>query len=436
MLKRSLDLFGAVVYGVGLVLGAGIYVLIGSAVEMAGNAVWISFLLAAIISSFTGLSYAELSTMFPKAGAEYVYIKNAFKNKLLGFIVGWLILFSVVVAVATVAMGFSSYFYGLFGIPKTLSAIILVFLLSILNLVGIKKSSWFNILFTFVEIGGLFLVIILGLGEFGNVNYFEVPDISGVFAAAALVFFAYLGFENVVTVAEETKNPSKNIPRALIISIIISTIFYVLIALATVSLVNWQTLTTVEAPLAYAVSSVLGPNGFTLLSFVALFATANSVLISLVVGSRIAYGMANDNALPQFISKVHDKTKTPWISILIIMVFSIVFILLENIDLVANLTSFAVFLNFMLINVSVISLRYKKPNWNRPFKIPLNIGKLPVTPIFGILSSLLMLSQFNLNVVLVGSVVIASGAIFFFLNEKLTMKNSRKSKVKTSSQYK
>lgn len=418
MLKRSLNLFGAAVYGIGIILGAGIYVLIGSAVGLAGNSVWLSFVIGAIISSFTGLSYAELSTMYPEAAAEYVYVKNAFKNQLLAFLTGWLIIFSGMVSIATVSLGFSSYFSALFGSPKLLAAIVLVILLSVLNFVGIKQSSRVNILFTAIEIGGLLLVIILGFGEFGNVNYFEVPSVSGVFAAAALVFFAYLGFEDIVNIAEETKEPSKNIPRALIISIVFTTVFYVLVALAVVNLASWETLGAVDAPLAYAVSTVLGSNGFSLLSYVALFATANTVLISLIVGSRMIYGMAKDAAFPNILSKIHGKTKTPWIAILCMMLLSVVFIFLENVDLVANLTSLGVFFTFALVNLSVIWLRYKRPELKRPFKVPLKIGKFPIIPFLGLLSCLLMVSQFNLNVLSVGAVVLGAGALFFFINNK------------------
>lgn len=419
MLKRSLGLFGATVYGVGVILGAGIYVLIGSAVGLAGNTVWVSFVIGAVISSFTGLSYAELSTMFPNAAAEYVYVKNAFKNRLLAFLTGWLIIFSGTVSIATVSLGFSSYFNALFGFPPLLAAVILVALLSFLNFLGIKQSSRVNIVFTAVEISGLLLVIILGFGGLGTVDYFAVPNVSGLFSAAALVFFAYLGFEDIVNIAEETKNPSKNIPRALIISIVITTVFYVLVALAVVNLANWETLGTVEAPLAYAVSTVLGSDGFTLLSYVALFATANTVLISLIVASRMIYGMANDAAFPTVFSKVHEKTKTPWIAILIMLFLSMFFILLENIDFVANLTSLGVFFTFALVNLSVIWLRYKKQDFNRPFKTPLNIGKFPVIPFLGLLSCLLMVSQFNLNVLFLGSVVLGLGVIFFFVYKKL-----------------
>jgi len=420
LLTRSIGLFEAVAYGVGIILGAGIYVLIGPATGLAGNSVWVSFIIGALISSLTGLSYAELSTMFPKAAAEYIYVKRAFKNDLLAFLTGWLIIFTGIVSISTVALGFGGYFKAIFAFPIFLSALILIILLSVLNFIGIEKSSKVNIIFTAIEVGGLLIVIILGMSKIGTVNYFEAPNISGVFGAAALMFFAYLGFEDIVNIAEETSNPQKNLPRALLLSIIITAIFYVLVGLAVVNLANWQVLSVSQAPLSFAVSTVLGPNGFSIMSYIALFATANTVLITSIVGSRMIYGMAKDNAIPNILSKVHKKTKTPWIAILTTMIFSMFFIFLGDIELIANITSLGVFITFALVNLSLIWLRYNKPNLKRPFKVPLNIKKFPVIPFFGLISCLLMLTQFDLFVILFGLVLIGSGVLVYAIYKKTT----------------
>ena len=145
--------------------------------------------------------------MFPKAAAEYIYVKRAFKSELLAFLTGWLIIFTGIVSMSTVALGFAGYFKAIFSLPIVFIASILIVLLSFLNFMGIEKSSKVNILFTTIEIGGLLLVIILGMSRIGTVNYFEAPSISGVFAAAALMFFAYLGFEDIVTLPRKQQNP-------------------------------------------------------------------------------------------------------------------------------------------------------------------------------------------------------------------------------------
>ena len=420
MLKRSVGLFGAVAYGVGIILGAGIYVLIGPAAGLAGNSVWLSFIIGALISSLTGLSYAELSTMYPKAAAEYIYVKRAFKSEILAFLTGWLIIFTGIVSMSTVALGFAGYFKALFTAPIILIAIILIIILSLLNFIGIDKSSKVNIIFTAIEVGGLLIVIILGMTKIGTVNYFEAPNLPGVFAASALMFFAYLGFQDIVNIAEETKNPQKNLPRALILSIAVTAIFYVLVGLAVVNLASIETLATSQAPLSYAVSTILGPNGFSIMSYIALFATANTVLITSIVGSRMIYGMAKDKALPTFLSKVSKKTKAPYTAILAVMVFSIFFIFIGDIELVANITSLGVFITFALVNLSLIYLRYKKPNLQRPFKVPLNIKKFPVIPFLGLISCLLMLTQFDLFVLIFGVALLGIGVIVFTIYKKTT----------------
>jgi len=410
-LKREIGLFGATSYGVGIILGAGIYALIGPAASIAGNSIWISFIIGALISSFTGLSYAELSALFPKAAAEYVYVKRTFENELLAFLTGWLIIFTGAVSASTVALGFAGYFKALFNSPTILTALALIALLSFLNFYGIKESSRVNILFTAVEIVGLLLIIFLGIGRFGEVNYLDTPNVQGIFAAAALMFFAYLGFEDIVNIAEETKNPQKILPRALILSILITAIFYVLVALSAVSLAGWKELGASSAPLAYAASKVLGENAFSVMSYIALFATANTVLIISIVGSRMIYGMAKDGSLPPILSKVHLKRRTPWIAVICVMVVSMFFVLLGDIELVAGITSFGVFITFAFVNLSLIWLRYKKPKLKRPFKAPINIGKFPVIAFLGLVSCALMVTQFDLNVVLFGTFVVGLGVI-------------------------
>lgn len=412
-LRREVGLFGATAYGVGIILGAGIYVLVGPAAGIAGNAVWMSFLIGALIASFTGLSYAELSSTFPKAAAEYVYVKRAWGNEMLAFLIGWLIIFTGVVTAATVALGFAGYFKALLGPPMILVALALIGVLSFLNFYGIKESTRLNILFTGVETVGLLLIILLGVGSIGSVNYFEAPSINGVLVAAALVFFAYIGFEDIVNIAEEMKNPEKTLPRALILSVIFTSILYVLVSISVVSLASWEDLGASSAPLAYAASMAFGENAFLLMSYIALFATANTVLIVLIVGSRMIYGMASGGSLPPILSAIHRRRRTPWLAVVVMMVFSMPFVLLGDIAFVAGVTSFGVFITFALVNLSLIWLRYKEPELKRPFKVPVNIGRFPVIAFLGLVSCSLMVTQFDLNVILLGTLVTGLGAVLF-----------------------
>jgi APA family basic amino acid/polyamine antiporter len=426
-LQRHLGLFHTTVYGVGLILGAGIYALIGDAAGETGNSLWISFILAAIAAIFTGLSYAELSSMYPKAAAEYSYVKNAFKNNFVAFIVGWLTLFVAVISASAIALGFGGYFTELFGTPIVASAVLIIVGLSFLNFFGIRESSAINIAFTVIEAAGLALVIWLGLSISGNVrvDYFEMPfGFSGIFSAFTLVFFAYIGFENIANIAEEIKNPRKVLPRAIIFSISITAIVYILVSVSAVRVLSWQELDVSLAPLADVVKRGLGDQWHFTVLFIALFATTNTVLIMLISGSRILYGIARDNSLPAFLGAIHHKRKTPWVATIVIGGLSMIFIFAGDIATVANISVFAIIMVFILVNLALIWLRYKQPNAERSFKVPLNVRKFPVLAALGIITPIFGVIQFDAYVLLMGLCVIISGAVFYFVYNKIGKKKT------------
>jgi len=424
-----MGLFHLTMYGVGLILGAGIYVLIGEASGFAGDAVWIAFVLGSIVALFAGLSYAELSSIFPKAAAEYIFVKNAFKNNFFAFIIGWLTVITSMITAATVALGFGGYFSEFLNIPIVISAIILIGILSIVNFVGIRESSWTNTIFTIIEATGLILIIIIGftISDPEPVNYFESPTgFTGIIIAFVLIFFAFIGFEDMANVAEEVRNPKKVIPKAIILSVMISGLIYVLVSLAVVRVINWQDLSLSAAPLADVAERGLGIQGHIIFSGIALFAITNTVLITLVAGARMIYGMARDNSFPNFLTKIHSKTKTPWIAVITIMVVAISFSFIGDIVIVANITVFAVVITFGAINLSVIVLRYTEPDIERKFRIPINIGKFPVLPIFGLGISVYMSLQFEIEVILVGFGIIAAGSIYYIIfNKKITRQKNK-----------
>jgi basic amino acid/polyamine antiporter, APA family len=401
-LERSLGLFQVTVMGVGIILGAGIYALIGVAASNAGNATWLSFFISAVIAIFTGLSYAELSSMFKGDSAEYHYLATAF-NKKFAFVIGASILAAGFVSSAAVALGFGGYFGQLVGMPIVWGAILLIVLMTVINFIGIKESSWFNTVSTSIEFLGLLVIIVLGITKFGSVNYFEMPaGLTGVFSSAALVFFAYLGFEGIVKLREETINPEKTIPKALVYSILITSVVYVLVAISAVSIVGWEALAASDAPLATAAAAVLGSPAFIVLAIIALFSTANTVLIMLVTNSRMIYGMAKEmKSLPKILSKVHKKTRTPYVAILVFMLLCIAFTLIGDLELVANLTNLFVFITFASVNLALIVLRYKEPKMKRPFKCPLNVGKFSIIALVGFLTSLFMLGIIIRNLIIV-----------------------------------
>jgi APA family basic amino acid/polyamine antiporter len=415
-LKRELGLLEVTLSGVGIIFGAGIYAIIGEAATLAGNAVWLSFAMAALVAFFTGLSYAELASMFPKASAEYEYTFQAFGRRT-AFIIGWLIILSSVVGSATVALGFANYFKALFHTPVIPSAIAIIALLSLILLVGVKQSARLAIIFTIIESLGLILIIALGLPYLGKVNYMEMPHgMHGVFQAAALIFFAFIGFEEMVKLSEETRNPEKTIPQGLILAVSATIFVYILVALSAVSVLGWQDLGESEAPFADIAFAAFGNNAFFVISVIATFATANTLLLLLLSASRITYGMAESSSLPQFLAMIHQSTRAPWTAILATMILSMLFLFTGDIGFVANVTNFTLFVTFMVINAALIVLRYKRPEILRPFRVPINMVDMPVLPMMGLAFCAFMLSQLSIDVLIAGTILTIIGSILSMMN--------------------
>ena len=246
-------------------------------------------------------------------------------------------------------------------------------------------------------------------------DYFYSPKgLKGIFSATALIFFAYIGFEDIANIVEETKNPKKNVPLAFILAVGITAILYILTSIATVSLADWKELSLVKNPLAFAASkSFLGENAHLILSSIALFATMSTVLIILIVVSRMMYGMAREKSLPEELGLVHEVTRTPWMAVVAVMILSMVFVFFGDIALVASITSLGAFIAFTAVNLSLIWLRYTMPKVKRTFKVPGNIGNYPIVAFLGVFFCLFMIFQFEWNLILFGLVVVAAGAVVY-----------------------
>jgi len=438
-LKRRVSLFGVTVYGVGNILGAGIYALIGEVVGHTGNFSWLAFIIASVIGALTGLSYAELSAMYPKSAAEFVYTEEAFKIRLLSFLIGWIIIFSGILSAATVALAFAGYLAVLIGIPSIvlvgIFAAILIVIVSLINFVGIRASMWTNILFTFIEASGLILIIIIGIPYLGTVNYFALPiggSFGAIFSAVALIFFAYIGFEDIANIAEEVKKPTRNLPRAIIYSIIITTVLYCLTAISVVSVPNID-IAFSTAPLSIVASSELGPVGGIIMSFIALFATANTVLIMMIVTSRMMYGMARDKALPEGLSKVSPNFKTPALAVLVTMILTIIplgLYFFGTISTVADATVFGVLITFFLVNLSLIVLRKKKPELERPFKLKPSIRWLPIVSLLGCIACFGLFFSFadleGLLTIIIQVIIVLCGIVVFYAMKSKIETKTRK----------
>jgi len=421
-LERSLSLWEVTLMSVGIILGAGIYVVIGKAAGITGNSIWLSFILGALVATFTGLSYAELCSRYPKAGAEYIYIKHSFGKKS-AWLGGWLIIAGNIIGAATVALGFSYYFSALFETPLLLTSMILLILCGIILILGVKETASVTILFTVIEAIGLIIIISIGLPRLGEVDYFQLANgLKGVIEASVLIFFSYLGFQGITRLAEETKNPEKTIPKAIILSIIITTVIYILVGISAVSVVPSNELAQQEAPLAAIAEKVFGQQSFFLLSGIALFSTFNTALMMLLSGSRLVYGISKEKALPKIFSHISKKTLAPSTAIIAVVIVSIIFLFIGDLTSIANLTNFTVFSVFIFVNASLIYFRIKKPV-SEGFKVPINIKNIPILPILGILTSLFMIANVTLNILLLGILLIIIGLMVYLILNKITKKD-------------
>lgn len=416
-LKRNLSFLEITLVGIGNILGAGIYVLMGKAAGLAGNMVWFSFLFAGFTAALSALSYMELSSMYPRAGAEYEFASRAFGERV-GLFVGLIVIYYVAITGSAVALGFGRYFSNIFGGEILIAAVSLFIALSLIMVYGIKESARLAIFMTLIELTGLLIIIYVGIPYLGTVNYFEAPDLSGVFEASALIFFAFLGFEDIVRLSQETIDAEKTTPRALFIAILFTVFLYVCVAVAAVSVLDFRVLGISDIPLADVAAVSLGDRAFFLLSWIALFSTMNTVLVVLLGGSRIVYGMADAGSLPKTLARVHHLFKTPWTAIFGITCFSSMFVFLGDIATVANIANFMIFIVFFMVNISLIKLRYTEPERSRPFRVPFSMGRLPLFPSLGALSAVFLFSQITLKVMAYGFFLMAIGFIIVLLRTR------------------
>jgi basic amino acid/polyamine antiporter, APA family len=390
-LKRTLKLPEVIFFGVGSILGAGIYTIIGKVAEISGYMMWFSFLLASIAAMLTAFAYAELVSAFPGAGGEYVYARKAIGRKA-GTILGIIIIFSGIVSASTVAIGFAGYLTELLNTHQLIGSIGVLIALFLVNTMGIKTSSVVNVFFTIIEASGLVLVIYCAIPYLGKVDYSQsTGGINGIMTGASLSFFAYLGFEKLVKLAEETVNPEKTIPKALFISGGIVIVVYTAVALCAVSVLTPYELGNSSRPLADIVEKNLGRTGAITIAVIALFATSNTVLSSILGSSRVLLNMGRENKFLKMFSEVTRKKQTPLKALVIVLLFSCVFALIGNIETVAFITNLLMLLIFLIMNISVIVLRKTQPNMKRPFTIPGNINNIPVIAIAGIIITLIFM---------------------------------------------
>ena len=372
-LKRSLSLPLITFYGLGTIIGAGIYVLIGVVASKAGMFSPLAFLLAAFIAGFTAFSYAELSSRLPRSAGEAVYIQEAFGKRWLSSTVGWSVVAIGLVSSATIANGFVGYLGIFIQTPDWLAITCLVVSLGLIAAVGISQSVWMATIITLIEIGGLIYVLVVAGDNFSQlpsrlpelIPSFEASAWNGIFIGAFLAFYAFIGFEDMVNVAEEVKDAPRTLPKAIIIALVVSTILYLAVALVAVLALPINDLASSNAPLALIVenSTEASGNKSTLfISAISLIAVINGALIQIIMASRVLYGMGNTGLAPRTLAKIHPRTQTPLISTGLTTFAVLVLALWLPLVTLAQITSFITLTIFAVVNLSLIRLKLRTPN--------------------------------------------------------------------------
>ena len=366
------------------------------------------------------MSYAELSSAYPNAGAEFIFVRKAFpKVDIPSFLTGWTIAFHSSATIAAVLLAFSGYFNTFFNIPSLLISYGVLVVLGLISITGIKKSSTANIIMVSIQLLGLLTLIVTGLLETGppKAEFFKVESFSGTLAATATLFFVYTGFEHMAALGSEVKNPGKTIPRAFLLTMVFTTVIYLLISFTVLNIADPSELAKVDSPLSLAASNLNSWLPITL-AVAALFATANAAFSGIISISRLVFGMASVGELPKFMTKTNTQ-KVPWATTILVMVAVAAFLLLGNIKIVAGMSSLGALLIFVAVNIALIVLRFKAPDKDRPFKVPLSIGKVPILPILAILISLSLVIQFDWQVYAAfGGAIVAGIILDFFLDKK------------------
>ena len=393
-LSRSLSLPLVALYGLGNILGAGIYVLVGKVAGEAGYSTVLAFVLAMVIAGLTAFSYMELSGRYPVSASVSVYLHKAFGRKWLSVGIGLAMVAAGITSAATLAKGFAGYLSVLLPTPELLAGIGLLVVLGLVAAKGIGESAKLAGIFTFVEVAGLALVITAGRNSFSTIDTSKLLSIdpavglSGLIGGAFLAFYAFIGFEDMVNIAEETKNPQRTMPLAILISLMVSTVLYILVATVAITAVNPVVLANSKAPLSLVYSQARGGSAW-FLTIIGISAAVNGVIVQIIMGSRILYGLSRQGWLDKHLAEVNKDTKTPVVATALIVCLMILSAFLLPLVSLARLTSLIVLGIFALVNLALVVIKRRGDKHNGFIAVPIAIPYLgAISSVFVILYEL------------------------------------------------
>ena len=427
-LKKNLKAKGIAAFGIGAVVGVGIFVATGTGAHLAGPAVIISFILAGIVACLCALCYCELSTMFPVAGSTYSYSYIVF-GEIIAMIIGWCLTAEYLVACSAVASGWSGTFVGIlksFGVTLPaaftaspskggivdLPAVLIIAIITYILYYGMKESARVNNIIVGIKIVIILVFVVLGIGHIDTANYhpFAPFGFGGIFAATATIFFSFIGFDAISTAAEEAANPKRDIPLGLIICLIAVTILYVSVAVVLTGMVPYNEIIS-ENAVPGALARVGINWGAALVGTGAILGMISTIMVVLYGQVRVFMVMSRDGLLPKIFSKVHPTHKTPHISTIITGTIAAIIAGFIPLDIIVEFLSTGTLFGFIAVSLAVIVLRKTMPNFKRIFKVP----GAPVTPIIAIVCCIVLLCGLKL-VTWIGFIVwLVIGLIVYFV---------------------
>ncbi len=410
-LKRKLSLFDVINLVVGTIVGADIYIAAAFGAGFLGPASLIAWVIAGLMAIVVALSFAECSSVLPRAGGPYVYAKEAFGN-FIGFLVGWALLIAGWSALAVFPLAFVAYLMYFFPnmpfILQILVKVIFVLFLAFINYVGAKDAGIANDILTIIKVTPIIILTIIGIGYFilnphvlvANYNPFLPLGFGGIGSAIVLVFWAYVGFELVTVPSDEIENSKKNIPKAIVLGMGIIALFYVITNFVILGIVPWSQLAGSTAPRALAGFGLLGALGAAFITIGALFSIAGSDEAGILSVTRIPYAMAGDGLLPKVFAKLHPKYDTPYVSIIFIATTAIIASIIGSISQLIVLSVFTILFCYLVTCLSVFPIRKK---FKKAIKVP------SITPAIGVIISLYIMSQCDPKQIVIGTILIVAG---------------------------